>query len=286
LYLSLLINEIWSRSALAEVFKNIIKKSFGALGLVVHRRSTAAPAKPNAKLRDSLEGILRQAGSIGIDPATVIDVGAAFGYFTLECHGVFPRARYVLVEPLDEYNPSLQTLKEKIPNAIHVSAAAASRSEDIIINVHPDLVGSSLRLENEDSEVNGTPRAVPSITLDEIVKRYELQPPFFLKVDVQGAELDVLSGFENGLRDTEYVLLEVSFFNFFENGPTIFDVMGFMKSRGFVSYDIHGLQYRPLDNALSQIDLSFVKESGAFRKHHFYATRQQREEQFKVVLAG
>jgi FkbM family methyltransferase len=269
---------------LSEVLKSGIRRSFGALGLEVHRRPAAGSAAPRAGgcpgARDSLEGILAQAGALGLSPATVIDVGAAFGYFTLACRGVFPRARYVLVEPLDEYAPSLREVARKVPNAVHVAAAATSAAGQITINVHPDLVGSSLRLENEDSEVNGVPRVVEAVTLDDLVRRHGLEPPFFVKVDVQGAELDVLSGFEQGLRETEYVLLEVSFFEFFAGGPTFYEVIAFMKSRGFVAYDLHGLQYRPLDNALAQVDVSFVREAGPFRRQHFYATREQRREQF------
>jgi hypothetical protein len=53
----------------------------------------------------------------------------------------------------------------------------------------------------------------------------------------------------------------------------------YMKSRGFVAYDISGLQYRPPGNALSQVDIAFVKQTGLLRRHHHYATPRQREEQ-------
>jgi hypothetical protein len=58
-----------------------------------------------------------------------------------------------------------------------------------------------------------------------------------------------------------------------------------MKGIGFVVYDIMGLQYRPLDCALSQADLAFVKESGPFRRTHFYATPSQRTEQNRRIQA-
>ncbi len=52
-----------------------------------------------------------------------------------------------------------------------------------------------------------------------------------------------------------------------------------MKECGFVCYDIFGFQYRLLDNALSQVDMVFVKEKGLFRSDHSYATREQRAAQ-------
>lgn len=255
-----------------DLLKKIIKKSLSSVGLEVRRRDISYP-------RSSLLGLLEQARNVGFSPATVIDVGAAYGSFALLCHNVFPDAKYILVEPLEEYKPFMQAATRSISNAEYILAAATAESGEVIINVHPDLVGSSLYLEDEDSNVNGVPRTVRAIALDCLVQDGEANVPFLLKIDVQGAELDVLSGAEEILRGTEYVLLEVSFFEFLSGGPQFYDVVTFMKSRGFVTYDIHGLQYRPLDNALSQIDIAFVKETGLFGKHHYYATRRQREEQ-------
>ncbi len=104
------------------------------------------------------------------------------------------------------------------------------------------------------------------------------EPPYLIKIDVQEAELDVLLGADEILWDTEYLLLEVFFFEFFKGIPLFYDVVTFMKSKDLVAYDILGLQYRALDNALSQVDIAFVKETGLFRRYHYYGTRRQREE--------
>jgi Methyltransferase FkbM domain len=109
--------------------------------------------------------------------------------------------------------------------------------------------------------------------------------PFLLKVDARGAEIDVLQGAEALLKETEYVLLEVSFFKFFEGGPEFSDIVTYIESLGFVVYDITGLQYRPLDNALSQADVAFVKDAGMFRREHFYATSAQRAAQNQRIQA-
>ena len=120
---------------------------------------------------------------------------------------------------------------------------------------------------------------MPAITLDGLCRERDLQGPFLIKVDVQGAELDALEGATQILEHTEYIILEVSLFKFFINGPQFYDVIVFMKERGFVVYDMLGYNYRLLDGAMSQADLVFVKEKGMFRKYHFYATREQRVNQ-------
>ncbi len=229
--------------------------------------------------RGSVVGALRQARSAGLRPKSVIDVGAAFGDFASWCHNVFPEARYLLVEPLEEYEPFLNRVLKTISGAELVQVAAAQGRGDVVIHVHPDLVGSSLYLEQEDSTVNGVPRTVPALSLDEITRERNLEAPYLVKIDVQGAELDLLAGGEETLRKTEYLLLEVSLFEFFKGGTQFCEVIAFMKSRGFVVYEILGLQYRPLDNALSQVDLAFVNDTGLFRKYHYYASSGQRKEQ-------
>lgn len=259
------------------VLKACVRQLLGVAGLEVRRISLASEGRG---LRDSLLQILRQAKAVGFSPQTVIDVGAAYGSFTEQCSTVFPESRYLLVEPLDEYRPMLERMRKAMPTLQCVYAAAAAHSGEIEIHVHPDLVGSSLYSEVEQgTDVNGVPRRVRSVTIDSVAQETSVKGPVLLKLDVQGGECDVLNGAQGLLHECEYVILEVSFFRFFQNGPDFCDVIAYMKKLGFVPYDIVGLQYRPLDQALSQADIAFVKETGPFRRHHFYATPQQREAQ-------
>jgi hypothetical protein len=145
-------------------------------------------------------------------------------------------------------------------------------------------VGSSLYLENEDSDVNGEPRRVTADTIDHLCEDKNVVGPYLVKVDVQGGELGVLSGAKEILRETEYVILEVSLFQFFIGGPQFYEVVHYMKSCGFVVYDIFDIQYRPFDGAVSQVDIAFVREKGRFRNHHIYATSKQREVQTRRLL--
>lgn len=266
---------------LSQTLKSWLKRCLHSTGLEVRRVSSGSETQTT---RISLGQILEQARRVGFEPNAVIDIGAAHGTFTRQCIGIFPAARYLLVEPLSEYQPILMDLSKQYPSVACRYVAATYRGGDVSIHVHPDLVGSSLYLETEqNTDVNGTPRVVDAITVDELAGEAGLRGPFLLKVDVQGAELDVLRGAERTLGACEYVLLEVSFFEFFRGGPQCSDVIGFMKERGFVPYDVVSLQYRPLDQALSQADIAFVREHGLFRQQQFYATPQQRAAQNRQI---
>ena len=256
--------------------KTLIQKLFRSMGYEV-RRYRAEGATDRKALRQSLEGMLEHAKTTGFVPSTVIDVGAAMGSFTATCHEVFPHAQYLLIEPLNEYLPALTKVVQAIPRATLEISAASATDDPVVLNVHDDLVGSSLYQEmEEDTGVNGVPREVQAVTLDRLVAQQHAQAPFLIKVDVQGAELDVLSGAETTVQNAELVLLEVSLFQFFQGAPLLCEVVAHMKARGFVPYDLLGLQYRPIDGALSQVDVVFVKEHGAFRRIHAYATAEQR----------
>lgn len=149
-------------------------------------------------------------------------------------------------------------------------AAAGDKLGTIEINVHADPSGSSIYKETEGGQVNGLSRNVHMVTIDGLCKDKNLSGPYLVKVDAQGAELRVLDGAKKVLEDTELIILEVSLFQLYVNGPQFYDVIQYMKVHGFVVYDIFGGHNRPLDGALAQIDLVFVKENGEFRKEHSY----------------
>lgn len=250
-----------------------IWRSFAALGLDVRRRRSLDQEGPP---RGSMAGALRQLARLGLAPNTVIDVGAAPEPQTQELYDTFPRAAMLLIEPLVEFEPALRKICASY-NAQYVLAAAGERSGVTTLNVHPDLFGSSLLNEVEGAAVDGTPREVPVVTIDELCAEKGLRGPYVIKADVQGAELQVLAGATRTLPETEAVILEVSLFWSYIGAPEFYDVISKLKQFGFVAYDVFGFLYRPLDHALSQLDVVFVREDGAFRKSHAYATTKQRE---------
>lgn len=263
--------------SLASRLKGWIDTPLDRLGLELRRKT--APQVYVPPRRDTMPGLLQHARDVGFRPGTVVDVGAALGSFTRLAHTVFPEATNVLIEPLAEYASALRKLTAELPQAHHVPAAAAACTGRTHINVHADLFGSSLYVEGEESGVNGVPREIDCITLETLLPALNAPGPYLVKIDVQGAELDVLAGAEAVLEQAGYLLLEISCFRFFRDGPDFPEVVRHLRERGFVPYDVCGLAYRPLDNALAQLDIAFVREDGPFRRHHHYASAAQRSEQ-------
>jgi FkbM family methyltransferase len=228
---------------------------------------------PPEVLRHSWHGALMHIKNYGFMPGTVIDVGAANG--TPPLYQVFPEVHHILIEPLVEFEPQLADLASRYPHMEYMIAAAARQPGAITFYVHDDLVGSSMLIDPAHGQANSQPRTVPAITLDDMIQERNPPTPFLLKIDVQGAELEVLAGAANILDQIEYILLEVSFFRFFSGNPEFAEVISTMRELGFVPYDLLDNLYRPLDHALAQIDIAFVKENGLFRSNHAYMLPEQ-----------
>jgi FkbM family methyltransferase len=220
-----------------------------------------------------MEEALKHLQRLNFNPSVIVDVGAANGTFPLL--KVYPRSRYLWIEPLVEFQEDLKQLAAKYKGD-YILAAAAKSTGSIKLNVHPDLGGSSTHREADGLEADGIEREVKLIKLDDLIDQYGLNRDVLLKVDVQGAELEVLAGAPQLMHHCEVIILEVSFFKFLKTNPEFFDAVSYMKSKGFVAYDIFDGHNRPLDHALAQKDILFVKEDGFSRKSHNWATLDQR----------
>ncbi len=225
-------------------------------------------------VRNDLDEVMDHIKNSGFKPNTIIDVGVAYG--TSGLYGKFNNVDYFLIEPLKEYEESCVNLTKKYGGQ-YIIAAASNSSDIVTINVHPDLSGSSIYKESEGSHVDGTPRKVSTVTIDKICKDKKLKGPFLIKIDTQGSEIQVLKGSTDVLQKTEVVILEAFFFQFYKGIPLFDDIILFLKEKGFLVYDIFGGTTRPLDGALSQVDLVFVKKDGHFRKSSHFASEVQRK---------
>jgi len=83
---------------------------------------------------------------------------------------------------------------------------------------------------------------IPATTLDMLVDKLALKPPFLLKLDVQGAEESVLDGAPSVLRNTHVVICEADIEDFQ-------DINGALVKAGFRLYDLTDL-YRLGDGTL------------------------------------
>ena len=151
--------------------------------------------------------VLKRISKQGFEPHTVIDVGVGNG--TQELYSAFPSASLFLVEPLLEFEETIQSIMSQRQGG-YVIAAAGSSDAVQTINVHENhLEGSSLFNELTSTIDDGEPREISVVTLDGLVDDNDLGNPYLIKVDAQGYELEVMQGALSVLKSTEVVILEV-----------------------------------------------------------------------------
>lgn len=210
---------------------------------------------PLRNYRELLEAMRQQ----GFQPHTVMDVGVADG--TPDLYEAFPHAKHVLVEPLEDFAPALQALARR-HNALVIVAAASNRSGAMEISVGNDPRKSSLVREVPKGG-RAERRIVRTVALDDVQAAHHLVLPFLIKIDVEGAELDVLAGAERVLAGTEVLIMETTLRPTHGRAAEFHEVVERMNRLGFVVYDIVGAANHP-SGGLAHADLVFVKRSGMF----------------------
>ncbi len=209
------------------------------------------------------EAAYRRLAQKGWQPASVIDVGAYQGEWTRLVRRVFPSAPVLMVEAQEQKRPYLDRVCSDLPDVQYVRAmlAATSGKEMAFFEME---TGSSAFPERSNAPRRETVQS--SRTLDEVAAT--LAGPIFLKIDVQGAELEVLAGGERILSRCELVQLEVALLPYNEGAPTLLEVVSQMDDRGWVPFDIAGFS-RPNGRDLAQIDLLFVPRDSPLRQTYF-----------------
>ncbi len=123
----------------------------------------------------------------------------------------------------------------------------------------------------ENLPVNAREIKVQPKTLNQVLAARSISSVSILKLDVQGYEVEILKGGNEILPHTEAVLLEISLLDIHKNVPLLKDVLNFMYEYQFVAYDICSVSARrPLDRALWQTDVLFVKENAVYRQNKAY----------------
>ena len=118
--------------------------------------------------------------------------------------------RGINVEPISDW---FEKIQEKRPRDINLQLAAGSKKGDLVIYELPDTGlsttdKSTAQRHEEKHGFRNLERTVPVETLTEICHRFHVAPIHFLKIDVEGAEKDVLLGIDFSVIRPWIVLVE------------------------------------------------------------------------------
>lgn len=232
----------------------------GAVQSLLHRRGLElGPYPPGGQSRRA-----RLLASRGID--VVLDVGANVGQYGLELRAAGYEGRIVSFEPLSQAFAELSRVAEADGRWECRRLALASSEGSAEINVSGNSYSSSL-LEMKDRHLRSAPDSaytgtekIPLGTLDSIwqeVVREGERP--YLKLDVQGFELEVLRGASASLGEVAAVQSELSLVPLYEGAPLFGDLIDYLQAHGFRLAGLEPGFEDPRSGELLQADGIFVR---------------------------
>ena len=207
----------------------------------------------------SEEAAYRRLAEKGWQPAGIIDVGAYEGAWTRMIRGIFPSVPVLMVEAQKAKAARLEALCSEL-GSVSLASAVLGAEAGKEVTFYEMETGSSYFPERSNAPRSAT--TYVTRTLDEVAA--SLEGPLFLKIDVQGAELEVLAGGADTLGRSEVVQLEIPFVSYNEGAPTLLDVMRFMNDHDFIPVDVSGFS-RPNGIELVQADFLFVRRGSPLR---------------------
>ena len=196
--------------------------------------------------------------SLGFAPAVAYDIGAYRGGWTRLAAEVFPQAQFVLFEANRDHAGELAA-----SGRAHLIAALGEKdggTRAFHVPRQGDVTGASLYVENTAHYAgqNLQVREVETVRLDTLVAREKLPAPDLIKIDVQGAELEVLAGASETLRAAGALIVEVSFVDYNKGGPLVAEVIAAIDRLGFKCADLCEV-HRNARNFVLQLDLLLVR---------------------------
>jgi FkbM family methyltransferase len=168
----------------------------------------------------------------------VLDVGANGGHYGtyLRRFSGYP-GRLVSFEPVSSAYRELEACAHDDPLWDTRNIALGDRDGELAINVASATVLSSFLLPRADAPIDSAESSrelVEMRRLDELFPTIrEMAESVWLKLDVQGLELDVLRGSEQALPEVQVIECEMPLEGLYEGQPSFMDLAQALDDRGY-----------------------------------------------------
>jgi FkbM family methyltransferase len=192
--------------------------------------------------------------SRGVDPNAFLDIGAHIGQTNEIIRYFYPNKRVVSFEA----NPYCEPELKKIATEYFICLLGKESKENVKLFINSNntiSTGMSIYIENSNFFKNTDFLHVPMHRLDEIVSPDSNFD--FIKMDVQGAEIDVLEGTTRLIPSIKWIFLEVSFINYNEGAPLFDEVYMYLRNLGYRITDECDPLY--INNRLAQTNYLFER---------------------------
>jgi FkbM family methyltransferase len=186
--------------------------------------------------------------------ATIVDVGASDGRWTLAARRLMTGTRALLIEAqADPHESALRSLQRRDPAIDYVIAAAGDRAGETHFDASDPFGGAVTHVASEHDVV------VPMTTIDHELIQRSLPGPYLIKLDTHGFEREILAGAKRTLETTAVLVIEAYNFELQPGVLRFHELCGHLEGLGFRPIDIADPMRRPKDAVLWQMDLVFAR---------------------------
>ena len=168
--------------------------------------------------------------NMNISPKVIYDIGACLLHWTRHAEKIWPDAEICVLDATKSVRPFLENSGHKWQ--IAVLTDEEGKDIDFYEN-SSDPGGNSYYLETTGAFTEEHKTKRKGHTLDHIITARGWPLPDLIKMDIQGAEIDVLKGSKNALEHVSDIILEAQHVDYNKNAPKIKEVIEFMESIGF-----------------------------------------------------
>jgi len=160
-----------------------------------------------------------------IEINTVLDIGAHKGKWTQEFKKHYPNAKSLMIEANEDH------IDDLIRTGHYILALIGKDNEEVDYYMCEDknnTEGNGIYKEN--TNVPFTSKKRKTVTLDSLLpgQKFDL-----IKMDVQGAELDIIQSSPGFIHNAKYLWLELQPHNYNIGAPSAGKVIGYLNQIGF-----------------------------------------------------
>jgi len=189
---------------------------------------------------------------VNIDFKKVLDIGAYEGNWTKTFKEFYPEADVLMIEANTEKEELLKSIgKYKI--------AVLGKEDNEEVNYYKCLDGvpTGNGIYQENTEYKFEPEKRKSITLPKLLGSNEGFD--LIKMDVQGAEKDIIQGAIPIIVNTKFLLLELQTVQYTKGTPRFSEMLHYLHTLDFEFIDIFDLKYDR--DCLIEMDALFINRN-------------------------
>lgn len=196
---------------------------------------------------------------LAFDVRNIYDIGSNKGLWSRSRRFFYPNASFFLFEPNVNHN----RLSRKFGTVFNVVLSDVRKKVNFYQSDKTDGTGDSYYKENSLHYRNNFGIEMDAVPLIDLIRDNGLPIPDYIKIDTQGAELDIIKGAEEILNEVCMISLEINMYDYNEAAPNLVEIFSYLEEKGFYARSIieqHINRTKFENGILNQIDVLFVNK--------------------------